>query len=370
MKILHVLPRFVAPDLIPNLERMGGAERYAISFCRAQRKIGLDSRVLLFSEKESKSEVDGVPILTAKAWRFFRGINGDFDPIPSEPLRFANLLARYDIVHTHSVAADVSILLPLFRKVSRKKYRIFVTDHGWSGVTLPRVIAMYKPLIRFSGFDGLLPVSKPSFIGYSRSARVFEPLFGGVDPEIFRPISSHRRRQVLFVGRITPHKNLDNIIRAISLIKETPTLIVIGPTVDHIYQALMERLAHELGVNAKFLGPVSDESLVRYYSSSLALVLPSSGELFGLVLVEAMACELPVVANRARGIPFAVDDGVTGFLVTPGDVKQLSDKLQLLLDDHEVAEKIGAAGRQRVLEKFTWEHVAERALRAYEEVLQ
>jgi len=72
MKILHVLPRFVAPDLIPNLERMGGAERYAISFCRAQRKIGLDSSVLLFSEKESISEVDGVPILTAKAWRFFR----------------------------------------------------------------------------------------------------------------------------------------------------------------------------------------------------------------------------------------------------------------------------------------------------------
>ena len=213
MKILHVLPRFVGVDLIPNVERMGGAERYVISFCRAQRKIGLDSSVLLFSEKESRSQVDAVPILTVKAWRFFRGINGDFDPIPKEPLRFANLLARYDIVHIHSVAADVSILLPVFRKVTRKQYRIFVTDHGWSGVTLPRVIAMYKPLMRFSGFDGLLPVSKPSFKGNSRSARVFEPLFGGVDPEIFRPINTDRRRQVLFVGRITPHKNLDNIIR-------------------------------------------------------------------------------------------------------------------------------------------------------------
>jgi glycosyltransferase involved in cell wall biosynthesis len=167
-----------------------------------------------------------------------------------------------------------------------------------------------------------------------------------------------------------PHKNLENIIKAISLLKDSATLVVIGPTADHMYQALMERLARELGVDARFLGPVSDESLVRYYSSSLALVLPSSDELFGLVLIEAMACELPVIANRARGIPFAVDDGMTGFLVTPGDVKQLSDRLQLLLSNHEIAEKIGVAGRRKVLEKFTWEHVAERALRAYEEVSQ
>ena len=369
MKILQVLPRFVGEvDAIPNLERMGGAERYVINLCRAQRKIGHDSNLMLFAEKESRHEVNGVPILTVKARRFFRGINGDFDPIPVEPLRFANSLATYDIVHTHSVAADVSILLPVIRKVTGRQYRILVTDHGWSGLTIARVLATYKPLIRFSGFDALLPVSKPSFSGYSRSARVLEPLFGGVDPQLFRPINSNRRRQVLFVGRVMPHKNLDNIIKAISLLKDSATLVVIGPTVDHTYQALMERLARELGVDTRFLGPVSDESLVHYYSSSLALVLPSSDELFGLVLVEAMACELPVIANRARGIPFAIDDGMTGFLITPGDVKQLSDRLQLLLSNHEIAEKIGDAGRQKVLEKFTWKHVAERALRAYEEV--
>jgi len=368
MKILQILPRFVPVDAIPNLERMGGAERYAVSLCRAQGKIGHDSSLMVFSEKESRSEVGGVPILTVKARRFFRGINGDFDPIPTLPLHFADLLARYEIVHTHSVAADVSFLLPAIRKVTGKQYRIFVTDHGWSGLTFARIIASYKSLMRFSGFDGLLPVSKPSFSGYSRSARVFEPLFGGVDPEIFRPINGDRRRQVLFVGRITPHKNLDNIIRAISLLNDSVTLVVIGPTVDPAYQADMERLARELGVDARFVGPVPDESLVRYYSSSLALVLPSSGELFGLVLVEAMACELPVIANRARGIPFAVDDGMTGFLVTPGDVRQLSNRLQLLLNNHEIAEKIGVAGRRRVLEKFTWERVADRALRAYEEV--
>jgi glycosyltransferase involved in cell wall biosynthesis len=229
---------------------------------------------------------------------------------------------------------------------------------------------MYKPLMRFSGFDGLLPVTRPSFSDYENFARVFEPLYGGVDPELFRPLGGERRRDVLFVGRILPHKRIDNLIRALSTLECKPRLIIIGPTLDHEYRASLERLSGELKVDTRFLGAVSDESLVDYYSSSMALVLPSSDELFGLVLVEAMACELPVVANKARGIPYAVDDGNTGYLVRPGDIKQLRDRLKLLLEDREEAKKIGAAGRQRVLEKFTWRLVAERALTAYEEVLQ
>src|SRR5437667_2039058 len=335
MKILQVLPRFLEDaETIYNLERIGGAERYAVNLCRAQRKLGLDSTLMVFAPKQSRLEVDGIPVLTVKALPFFRAINREFDPIPTEPLRFTKVLDRYDIIHTHSVASDVSILLTLIRRVTGKRYHVMATDHGWSGLTLARMMAMCKPLMRFSGFDGLLPVSKPSFSGYSNSARVFEPMFGGADPELFRPSNDDRNRQVLFVGRVMPHKNLETIVRAVSLLKDKPTLIVIGPALDHAYQTFVQTLAEKLDVDTRFVGPVSDESLVHYYSSSVALVLPSSDELFGLVLVEAMACELPVIANRARGIPFAVDDGVTGFLVTPGDVKQLSNKIHLLLEDH------------------------------------
>jgi glycosyltransferase involved in cell wall biosynthesis len=325
---------------------------------------------MLFAERENVFEIGGIPILTVKAKPFARGINQNFDPLPTELRRFVNALSGYKIVHTHSVASDVSVLLSLIRKIARKHYRLVVTDHGWSGLTLARIMAMYKPLMRFSGFDGLLPVTKPSFSGYENSARVFEPLYGGVDPALFRPFGGERRRDVLFVGRIMPHKRIENLIRAISTLECKPRLIVIGPTLDHEYRAFLERLSEELKVDTRFLGTISDESLVEYYSSSMALVLPSSDELFGLVLVEAMACELPVVANKARGIPYAVDDGNTGYLVRPGDIKQLRDRLQLLLEDREEAKKIGAAGRQRVLEKFTWQRVAERALTAYEEVLQ
>jgi glycosyltransferase involved in cell wall biosynthesis len=284
--------------------------------------------------------------------------------------RFAGALLGYEIVHTHSVASDVSILLSLIRRVMKTQYRLIVTDHGWNGLTLSRVFKIAKPMIRFSGFDGLLPVTSSSFSAYANSAKVFGPMYGGVDTDLFKPANGGRRRDVLFVGRIMPHKKLENIIRAISYLEDKPLLIVIGPTVDHGYRAFLERLAKELKVDTRFLGIISDESLIRYYSSSTVLVLPSSEELFGIVLVEAMACELPVVANNARGIPAAVEDGNTGYLVRPGDINQLSERLQLLLKDQDEVIRLGTAGRRKVLEKFTWEHVAERALAAYEEVLQ
>ncbi len=371
MRILHILPRFFGNvDNVYNLERIGGAERYAVNLCRAQRRLGHESALMIFAQKESSLEVDEVPILTTKATRCVPSINKDFDPIPIGLGRFAAALASYEIVHTHSIASDVSILLSVVRKVLKIQYRLMVTDHGWNGFTLSRVFRISKPMMRFSGFDGLLPVSSSSFSAYANSARVFGPLYGGVDTDLFKPVNGERRRDVLFVGRIMPHKNLENIIRAISFLDDKPRLIVIGPTIDHVYRAFLEKLAEDLKVDASFLGAVSDESLIHYYSSSTVLVLPSSEELFGIVLVEAMACELPVVANNARGIPAAVDDGYTGYLVRPGDIKQLSDRLQSLLSDQDEVIRLGTAGRRRVLEKFTWEHVAERALAAYKEVLQ
>ncbi|HYY90672.1 MAG TPA: glycosyltransferase family 4 protein [Candidatus Dormibacteraeota bacterium] len=371
MRILHILPRFFGRiDAVDNLERMGGAERYAVNLCRAQRKLGHESALMVFAEREGRVEVAGVPTLLAKATRCVPSINTDFDPLPKGLRRFAIELAGYEIVHTHSVASDLSILLSWLRRVMKTRYRLIVTDHGWSGFTMSRVFRISKPMMRFSGFDGLLPVTSSSFSAYANFARVFGPLYGGVDTDLFKRVNGERRRDVLFVGRIMRHKNIENIIRALSSIEGTTRLIIIGPTIDREYRSSLEKLAEELKVDAIFLGLVSDESLIRYYSSSTVLVLPSSEELFGIVLVEAMACELPVVAHNARGIPDAVDNGNTGYLIRPGDINDLKNRLQSLLNDQHEVIRLGTAGRQMVLAKFTWERVAERALAAYREVLR
>jgi len=133
MRILHILPRFFGNvDTVYNLERIGGAERYAVNLCRAQRRLGHESALMVFAQKESSLEVDKVPILTTKATRCVPSINKDFDPIPMGLGRFAAALASYEIVHTHSIASDVSILLSVIRKVLKTQYRLMVTDHGWN----------------------------------------------------------------------------------------------------------------------------------------------------------------------------------------------------------------------------------------------
>ncbi|MFN2504938.1 MAG: glycosyltransferase, partial [Acidimicrobiales bacterium] len=90
--------------------------------------------------------------------------------------------------------------------------------------------------------------------------------------------------------------------------------------------------------------------------------------LLGLTVLEAMASGTPVVASRVGGLPELVVDGVTGFLVEPGDVDQLQDRLRLLLADRGLARRLGENGRDLVLRQFTWEACAERCLAAYREL--
>jgi starch synthase len=91
-------------------------------------------------------------------------------------------------------------------------------------------------------------------------------------------------------------------------------------------------------------------------------------ELLSLTAIEAMACGTPVVASRIGGIPEVVRDGETGFLAEPGDVTALRDRLSEILADPHLGRRLGAAGRDLVLDRFTWEACAERCLAAYREL--
>ena len=140
---------------------------------------------------------------------------------------------------------------------------------------------------------------------------------------------------------------------------------------------LLQSLARDRKVT--FLGPVADSELPGLYRSAAVLALPSVdrsvygkqirvSELLGLVALEAMSSGTPVVASRTGGLPEVVEHGVTGFLVSPGDVGELRDRLSELLADPELAARMGKAARERVLEMFTWRKCAERCLEAYEEL--
>src|SRR5205823_14995831 len=131
--------------------------------------------------------------------------------------------------------------------------------------------------------------------------------------------------------------------------------------------------------DARFLGPVPDAELPALYRAAAVLALPSVwrtcygtdvrvSELLGLVLLEAMASGTPVVCSRLGGLVEVVQHGVTGFLVEPGNVVELHERLAELLRIPALARRMGQRARELVLERFTWQACAQRCLAAYEEL--
>jgi glycosyltransferase involved in cell wall biosynthesis len=130
-----------------------------------------------------------------------------------------------------------------------------------------------------------------------------------------------------------------------------------------------------------FAGGVSDEELASLYRQAAVVVLPSVNvtcygrriavsELLGLSLLEAMASGTPVIASRVGGVPEVVADGVTGYLVDPGDTAALREQLAALLGRPRLARRLGDNARELVLERFTWDAVARRCLDSYNELVE
>jgi phosphatidylinositol alpha-1,6-mannosyltransferase len=135
----------------------------------------------------------------------------------------------------------------------------------------------------------------------------------------------------------------------------------------------LQKLAHKMGVadRVRFLGEVGERDLPALYNLASVYVGASRRaerlgvEGFGISLVEASACGLPVVAGKSGGIPDAVRDGETGFLVPPDDPAAIADGVGRLLGDRDLAARIGAAGRRAVETYYNWDRVV-RDLRGIE----
>jgi phosphatidylinositol alpha-1,6-mannosyltransferase len=166
---------------------------------------------------------------------------------------------------------------------------------------------------------------------------------------------------LLSVGFLIKQKGHETAIRALpSLVKEWPDLryLVVG---DGPERGRLESLAAELGVaaNVSFLGRVPEAELLAAYKAADVYVQPSVvvdgvTEGYGISFVEAGAAGLPVVGGRCGGVIEAVVDGVTGFLVTPGDAPDFARAVSTLLRDGDLRRRMGDAGK-RLAEERTWD---------------
>src|SRR5205085_5837836 len=205
------------------------------------------------------------------------------------------------------------------------------------------------------------------------------------DPTYFRPgvdaralcdkfdLPDNGTRWLVTVARLQQHKGMDTVIEALPAILERAPDVryaVAGTGPD---RERLEKRAQQLrlGDRVRFLGGVGDRDLPALYNLASVYVGASRRaerlgvEGFGISLVEASACGLPVVAGNSGGIPDAVRDGETGFLVPPEDPAAFADAICRLLADPAAAKRIGQAGRRAVETYFNWDRVV-RDLRAIE----
>ncbi len=183
------------------------------------------------------------------------------------------------------------------------------------------------------------------------------------------PYGPPRDPIVLFVGRITPQKGLDYLIRAIPRIETPCTVVVAG---DGYELPAIRALTDRLGVaeRVQFLGALNRTAVQDLYRKAAVLAVPSVWpEPFGIIGPEAFSHGLPVVAFGVGGIPEWLDDGETGFLVPARDVNGLARRLDAVLGDPALARRLAARGRQVVTERFTLDRHVDGLLRVFQQAI-
>jgi L-malate glycosyltransferase len=193
-------------------------------------------------------------------------------------------------------------------------------------------------------------------------------IVAGANRESLRKRLCLGRAQVIgIVGRLVEQKGHCFLLNAMTqvLVRCPDTVLLVGgngPKKEDLMRTA-ERLA--LSQHIRWLGVLPQDEVLELYTVMDVLAMPSLYEGFGLAVAEAMAAGLPVVASAVEGLTEVVEDGLTGYLVPPGDGKAMAGRLLELLSDPEKAQAMGEAGRQRVLGHFSMERFASSTLAVY-----
>ena len=332
-----------------------------------------------------------------------------FDGVPVERFRYAP--RRYEtLAYTGTMAEEVRASLTAkialigflgseFRTAVRAARRMepdLVHAHWWfpgglvgswvNGLArVPLVTTLHGTDIRLARSVGVARALFRSVVSRSATVTVVSrwlagearSLARGVDPvvapmpvadELFTPGGERSTDQLLFVGRLNRQKGIELLLRALAIAQSAPLLDVVGAGPD---EEDLRRLTAELGLTDRvsWHGTQSQPRLADFYRRAAALVVPSVDEGLGLVAVEGLLCEAPVIAFASGGLTDTVRHEVTGLLVPPGDVPALAAAIDDLLRRPDRGAALGRAGRLHALATFAPSSVARRYMEIYQSAL-
>jgi phosphatidyl-myo-inositol alpha-mannosyltransferase len=303
--------------------------------------------------------------------------NGSIAPITPTPassrrVRAALEAFRPDVVHAHEPFVPGTAMFA----TNAARAPVVATFHAYADRAF--ALRAAAPLLRsvWRRLDVRLAVSEAAreFVGRAFGAERVRIVPNGADVALFRDASPAEGlpegERILFVNRLDPRKGFSTAIHAFErLAAERPAahLVVAG---DGEERSAYERLPAAVRARVVMLGSVEHDRLPPYHAASDVFLGPALGrESFGIVLVEAMAAGLPVVASDIPGYREVVRDGIDGVLVPPGDPGALASATARVLDDADLRARLAAAGRARA-ERFDWDVVATEVMAAYREALR
>jgi len=272
------------------------------------------------------------------------------------------LHCHYAIPHSVSAFLAKSMLHP-------RPLPVVTTLHG-TDITLVGSDRSYLPITRFSidRSDGVTAVSgflKEATLNVIGSASDIEVIYNFVNCDKYRRLPDHDLRSqfapggekvLIHVSNFRPVKRPVDVVRIFERVqREIPSvLLMVG---DGPERGNAEWEARSRGIGHRVHFPGKQENIEEWLGFSDLLLLPSETESFGLVALEAMACEVPVVASNVGGLPEVVTDGVEGYLAAPGDVPAMAERARSLLADDARRSEMGKRARARAHAHFCASHI-------------
>jgi len=348
-RVLHVV----------KVAGISGAENHLLLLLPALRDRGWDVAAVMLHEGEpgaedfaARLEADGVPVERVRLSRAF------------DPRAFARILRRArrdrpDVVHTHLVHADFHGL-PAGRLA--RVPALVSTKHGFNAFRDRKAFATAdRAVASLADVHVAISAGLARYLAESEGfdAATFEVVHYGIEAGSEPPPLPGAPRLAI-VGRLIPIKGHDVLLRAVARARERLPGLTLEIAGDGELEQELRATAIRLGLGdaVTFLGRVAPVDPVLERAE--VVVVPSFGEGFGMVALEAMERGRPVIASSVGGLPEIVDEGRTGLLVPPGDVEALVRAIAQVADDPARAAGMGQAGRARALDGFSQERCTER----------
>ena len=298
---------------------------------------------------------------------------------------------KIDIFHSHAFRSFQEDNAALIAKLKKKK--LVITPHGALCANINYFQYLYKRIYDLTDTFLKNRFLDIDYIAISRVEIDFLRKFGisedkihlipnGIDTNHFKasdPTSNIKKynlqgkKIILYVGRINERKGIDVLVKAFSKLKdEFPNAYLLIAGDDSGYKKTIERLIKQLNIQTRvfFLGFILKKDLPEVYSMANVVVCPSKFEIFGLTILEANACEKPVIASNHWGPKELIINGKTGFLTRFGDFEELKEKIAYILSDDSQQKKMGIFAREYVKKNFSWEISAQKHYNLYKMLLE